>query len=74
MNKIMYSRHATGAYSLRQPNQAAYVSDQRGQFWTTKADQAIKFLTQEDAQACAEYLRTAIMAGVKCSNLLVVCL
>lgn len=72
MNIIRYARNQlTGTWSLYLPDRETYVSDQRAFFWTKDVDLAIRFVTQADAQLCANYLATSVAAGVKCDHLIV---
>lgn len=69
MNHIYYHRSHTGTWTLRLPS-GAYVSDQvQGSFWSMDINKVIKFDTQAQAQACADYLSGAIMQGITCHNL-----
>jgi hypothetical protein len=61
--KVLYQRN-TWAIGL-------YPADTAQGFWSNHQVEAMRFLTKEEANACAEYLSTSVISGIKCDSLLV---
>jgi hypothetical protein len=68
--KVRYQRNTMGYWILQHPS-GLYPADTAQGFWSNHQVEAMRFLTKEEANACAEYLSTSVISGIKCDSLLV---
>ena len=67
MNKITYfCRKPNGAWVVTLADQSHWLADLPTCTWSTQPHEAIRFSTQADAQACAQYVHNSMMGGIKC--------
>lgn len=66
---IMWCRHPQGTWGIYHTARNIWVQDAPNNFWCQDPHQAMKFLTQQDATLCAEYLSPGVVEGVKCDLL-----
>lgn len=66
----MFRRDPLGYWILKHPN-GQYVGDTNKGFWTPHRIEAMRFLTKQEADACAAYLSTSITGGFRCDSLVV---
>lgn len=67
--KVLYQRNTMGYWILRHPS-GLYPADTAQGFWSNHRVAAMRFHTKEEADACAEYLSTSVISGIKCNTLL----
>ena len=65
---VNYRADPLGTWILKHPN-GQYVGDTKKGFWTPHRMEALRFLTKIEADACAAYLRTSIISGIRCDSL-----
>ena len=68
--KVLYQRNTMGYWILRHPS-GLYPVDTTQGFWSNHRMAAMRFHTKEEADACAAYLSTSVISGIKCNMLLV---
>lgn len=66
----MFRRDPLGTWILKHPT-GQYVADTNKGFWTPHRVEALRFLTKQEADACAAYLRNSITSGIRCDSLVV---
>lgn len=68
---VYYCRSPFGEWCLQDPS-GLFVSDLPHSFWSNRQEDALRFATEADALACADYLRTATHNGLRCNSLSVI--